>query len=77
MVLVSDSARRESSARSSAGSIGWVVHFKKPSYSFFLLSTLKYLLGTDPGLILSSFISYDLISKMTAHGPILGHIDQR
>ena len=46
IVLVSDSARRESSARSAAGSIGWVVHLLKPSYSFFLLPILKYLLGT-------------------------------
>ena len=46
IVLVSDSARRESSARSGAGSIGWVVHLLKPSYSFFLLSIIEYLLGT-------------------------------
>ena len=51
IVLVSDSARRESSARFGAGSIGWVVHLLKPSYPFFLLSILKYLLGTEPGLI--------------------------
>ena len=38
IVLVSDSARRESSARSGAGSIGWVVQLLKLSYSFFLLS---------------------------------------
>ena len=38
IVLVSDSARRESSARSGAGSIGWVVQLLKLSCSFFLLS---------------------------------------
>ena len=77
IVLVSDSARRESSARSGAGSIGWVVHLLK-TILFFLPSvyfkvSFRYITGFN----FSSFISYCLVSRVTAHGPILGHIDQR